>query len=313
VIELIDLTKRFGATTAVAGLSTCVQPGAVTGFLGPNGAGKSTTMRMILGLDRPTGGRGLIDGQPLGDDPAPLTKVGALLDAATVPKSCSGRNWLRGLAATHGLGTRRVDELIELTGLTAVARRPFRTYSLGMGQRLGIAAALLGDPEIVILDEPVNGLDPEGVLWVRSLVKDLAARGRTVFISSHLMSEMAQTADRLIIIGRGRLLADTPMDAFLRESSEVASRVSSPQATALAQALSAPTVRVDFEGPDTLLVHGLEPLAVGQAAARHGWVISGLAPVVASLEDAYLNLTDSAVEFRSANPNRTTTSEGTIR
>ncbi|MCL1840611.1 MAG: ATP-binding cassette domain-containing protein [Propionibacteriaceae bacterium] len=299
MIELIDLTKCYGATTAVDGLSVSIQSGMVTGFLGPNGAGKSTTMRMIVGLDKPTAGRVLIDGKALIDDPAPMTTIGALLDAGTVPKACSGRNYLLGLAATHGFGATRVDQLLELTGLTAVAHRPFKTYSLGMGQRLGIAAALIGDPEIVLLDEPVNGLDPEGVLWVRSLVKQLAAEGRTVFLSSHLMSEMAQTADHLIILGRGHLLADTPMDEFLRASSEVASRVRSPQAALLAQALAAPTVRVSFEGPDEIIVHGVQPGAVGQVAAQYGWVIDGLAPVISSLEDAYMQLTDSSVEYRS--------------
>jgi ABC-2 type transport system ATP-binding protein len=295
------LTKRYGDTTAVNGLTFSVHPGRVTGFLGPNGAGKSTTMRLILGLDRPTAGSATIDGHRLVDFPAPLTKVGALLDAKAVPGGRSGRDHLIALAATHGLRRARVDQVLELCGLGAAARKPVKAYSLGMSQRLGIAAALLGDPEVLILDEPVNGLDPEGVLWVRGLVRHLAHEGRTVFLSSHLMSEMAQTADHVVVIGQGRLLADAPIQDLLTQQSETATRVRSPHATAIAQAFGGrPGVRVTIEGPDTLVLHGVEPLPVGQAAAAAGWIILELAPVVSSLEDAYLQLTDEAVEYRSA-------------
>jgi ABC-2 type transport system ATP-binding protein len=257
-------------------------------------------MRLILGLDRPTAGRATILGRRLADYAAPLTEVGALLDAKAVPGGRSGRDHLVALATTHGIGQRRVDQLLELCGLTAVARKPFRTYSLGMGQRLGIAAALLGDPQVLILDEPVNGLDPEGVLWVRGLVRHLAHEGRTVFLSSHLMSEMAQTADHLVVIGQGKLLADKPIGEFLRQSSEKAVRVRSPHAVEMARTLGhQPGVSVTIEGPDVVVLHGLDPLPVGQAAAHYGWVILELAPVVNSLEDAYMNLTEAAVEYRS--------------
>ncbi len=300
MIETIGLTKRYGDKTAVQDLSFAIEPGLVTGFLGPNGSGKSTTMRMILGLDRPSAGRVAVNGRPLGEDPAPLTTIGALLDAKAVPPSCSGRNFLRGLAATHGISKARVDQMIDLTGLSAVVHKPYKTYSLGMSQRLGIAAALLGDPGIVMMDEPVNGLDPEGVAWVRALARQLAAEGRTVFLSSHLMSEMAHTADHLIIIGQGRLLADAPISQFLAQSSEVATWVRSPQADQIAATLANSQVRASVVTPGEVTLHGLEPLAVGKAIAHHGWVIEGLAPVTVSLESAYLKLTDQAVEYRSA-------------
>jgi len=302
MIELQNLTKRYGQRTAVDHLSVTVRPGMVTGFLGPNGAGKSTTMRLILGLDRPDEGRVLVDGRPYVDHPAPMTKIGAQLDATSVPPTCSGRNHLLGLAATRGIGARRVDAVIAMTGLESVARKAFKTYSLGMGQRLGIAAALLGDPEILIFDEPVNGLDPEGVLWVRRLARQLAADGRTVFLSSHLMSEMALTADHLIIIGQGRLLEDAPMSQFLHESSEVATHVRSPQLDRLAAGLVSPTVRFTRTSPTEGILHGLAPLPIGTYAAQYGLVLESLEPVTASLEEAYLRLTDQAVEFRTADP-----------
>ncbi|MDR2973451.1 MAG: ATP-binding cassette domain-containing protein [Propionibacteriaceae bacterium] len=300
MIELVGLTKTFGSKTAVDNLTVNIRPGHVTGFLGPNGAGKSTTMRMILGLDWPTSGKVLIDGKPLAQTRAPLTVIGALLDAKAVPRQCSGRDYLIGMAMTHGLSRRRVDQVIDLTGLHAVIGNRFKTYSLGMSQRLGIAASLLGDPEIVMMDEPVNGLDPEGVAWVRALAHQLAAEGRTVFLSSHLMSEMAQTADHLLIIGQGRLLADTPVDEFLRQSSEVATWVRSPQASEIAAALSSPTVRATMDTPGEVVLHGLDPLGVGERLAPHNWVITGLTPLTVSLEDAYLRLTDPSVEYRSA-------------
>jgi ABC-2 type transport system ATP-binding protein len=298
MIEITELTKTYGDKKAVDNLSVNITPGKVTGFLGPNGAGKSTTMRMIMGLDRPTSGSVLIDGRPLAKDPAPMTKVGALLEANCVPSGVSGRDYLRALAATHGLGDKRADDMIELTGLTSVARKAAKAYSLGMGQRLGIAVALLGDPEIVILDEPVNGLDPEGVIWVRTLARSLAAQGRTVFISSHLMSEMALTADHLVVIGQGRLLADAPMEQFLSQASETATRVASPQVAAIVRVFAANGATATIEGDNTVVLHGTTAEEVGRAALANGWLLTELAPLKTSLEDAYLNLTDSAVEYR---------------
>ncbi|MDR2348814.1 MAG: ATP-binding cassette domain-containing protein [Bifidobacteriaceae bacterium] len=302
MIQIEGLTKRFGRKLAVDHLAFNVEAGHVTGFLGPNGAGKSTTMRLIMGLDRPTAGRALVNGQEFANSVSPLTEVGALLDAKAAAPGRSGLAHLRQLAATHRIPRRRVDEVIGLTGLESVIAKRVKTYSLGMSQRLGIAAALLGDPGTLILDEPVNGLDPEGVHWVRQLAKALAAEGRTVFISSHLMAEMALTADRLVIIGRGRLIADSTVSEVLAASSRVATRVRSPQAGLIAAALASPDVVVTAEGPDSLVVTGLNVEAIGQAAARNGWVVFELTPLTASLEDAYMKLTDAAVEFRSAAP-----------
>ncbi|MDR0593675.1 MAG: ABC transporter ATP-binding protein [Bifidobacteriaceae bacterium] len=302
MIQVEGLTKRFGHKLAVDHLSFTVEPGRVTGFLGPNGSGKSTTMRMIMGLDRPTAGRSAVDGRAFVDAKAPLREVGALLDAKAANPNRSGRAHLSALAATHGIGRRRVDQVIAMAGLGGVIGKRVKTYSLGMNQRLGIAAALLGDPANVILDEPVNGLDPEGVVWVRQLAKALAAEGRTVFISSHLMAEMALTADQLIVIGRGRLIAKSSVSELLAASSAVATRVRSPQAGHIAAALASRDVIVTAEGPDTLLVSGLSVEAIGQAAAQRGWVIYELVPVTASLEEAYMKLTDTAVEYRSAAP-----------
>ncbi|MDR2253752.1 MAG: ATP-binding cassette domain-containing protein [Bifidobacteriaceae bacterium] len=311
MIQIEGLTKRFGRKLAVDHLTFTVEAGHVTGFLGPNGSGKSTTMRMIVGLTRPTAGAARVDGQPFARSASPLTEVGALLDAKAAAPGRSGLAHLRALAATHRIPRRRVDEVIGMTGLESVIAKRVKTYSLGMGQRLGIAAALLGDPSTVILDEPVNGLDPEGVKWVRQLAKGLAAEGRTVFISSHLMAEMALTADRLIIIGRGRLIADSTVDAVVAASSEVATRVRSPQAAQIAVALASPQVTVTTEGPDTLLVTGLGVEEVGQAAARNGWVVYELSAVTASLEEAYMKLTDTLVEYRSsAQPAATTEGAG---
>jgi ABC-2 type transport system ATP-binding protein len=302
MIQIEGLTKRFGQKLAVDHLSFTIEPGCVTGFLGPNGAGKSTTMRMIMGLDRPTAGTALVNGHPFVESKAPLREVGALLDAKAANPARSGRNHLLQLAATEGIGKKRVDQVIAMTGLEAVISKRVKTYSLGMNQRLGIAAALLGDPANVILDEPVNGLDPEGVAWVRALARALANEGRTVFISSHLMAEMALTADRLIVIGRGRLIADSSVDELVASSSGLATRVRSPMAGQIAAALASPDVTVTADGPESLLVQGLSVEAIGQAAAQRGWVIYELTPVTASLEEAYMKLTDTAVEYRSAAP-----------
>lgn len=310
MIEVAGLTKRYGPRTAVDDVSFTVRPGAVTGFLGPNGAGKSTTMRMIVGLARPTAGTATVGGRPYGRHRAPLGEVGVLLDARAVHGGRPARDHLLALARTHGIGRRRVDEVVELTGLAPVARRRAGTFSLGMGQRLGIAAALLGDPHTVILDEPVNGLDPDGVLWVRRLLRGLAAEGRTVFLSSHLMSEMAVTADHVVVLGRGRVLADAPLSELV--AGELARvQVRTPQAPALAAVLAGPGVEVRPAGPDLLEVAGLEAPAIATAAASAGVVLHGLTPVSASLEDAYLRLTAEDVEYRSAGsapagPRRTT-------
>ena len=302
MIQIEGLTKRFGQKLAVDHLSFTIEPGCVTGFLGPNGAGKSTTMRMIMGLDRTTAGTALVNGHPFVEAKAPLREVGALLDAKAANPARSGRNHLLQLAATEGIGKKRVDQVIAMTGLEAVISKRVKPYSLCMNQRLGIAAALLGDPANVILDEPVNGLDPEGVAWVRALARTLANEGRTVFISSHLMAEMALTADRLIVIGRGRLIADSSVDELVASSSGLATRVRSPMAGQIAAALASPDVTVTADGPESLLVQGLSVEAIGQAAAQRGWVIYELTPVTASLEEAYMKLTDAAVEYRSTAP-----------
>src|SRR6476619_1199464 len=244
MIDVQGLSKRYGDRLAVDDLSFTVKPGIVTGFLGPNGAGKSTTMRLILGLDRPSAGRATVNGRAYRDFEAPLHEVGALLEARAIHTGRSAYNHLLAQAQTHAIGRDRVDEVIRLVGLESVARKRVGGFSLGMGQRLGIAAALLGDPATLILDEPVNGLDPEGIQWIRNLLKQLAAEGRTVFVSSHLMGEMAQTADHLIVIGRGRLIADTSVEEFVRRASRNVVRVRSPQALLLAEALAAPNVTV---------------------------------------------------------------------
>jgi ABC-2 type transport system ATP-binding protein len=299
VIEVEHLTKRYGETVAVQDLSFAVRPGIVTGFLGPNGAGKSTTMRVILGLDRPTEGSARVNGRMYREFPAPLREVGAMLEARAIHTGRSAYNHLLAMAQTHGLGRRRVEEMIELVGLTDVARKRAGGFSLGMGQRLGIAAALLGDPATLILDEPANGLDPEGILWIRNLLKRLAAEGRTVFLSSHLMAEISQTAERLIVIGRGRLIADATVSEILAEASEGgAVLVRTPQARELHQALIAGKATVSSRGPDVLEVHGLTSAEVGTVAARDGIVLHELIPQTASLEDAFMRLTGDAVEFQ---------------
>jgi ABC-2 type transport system ATP-binding protein len=299
VIEAHSLTKDYGDKRAVDDLSFTVKPGIVTGFLGPNGSGKSTTMRLILGLDRATGGDVNVNGKHYREHKAPLHEVGALLEARSVHTGRSAYYHLLALAQTHGIGRKRVDELIDLVGLHEVARKRAGAFSLGMGQRLGIATALLGDPHTLLLDEPVNGLDPEGIQWIRNLLKSLAAEGRAVFVSSHLMSEMAVTADHLIVIGRGRLIADTSVDEFVRRASGAVVRVRSPQAKQLHELLGAPGVSVESEGPNVLDVTGLTTEAVGDLAAANGIVLHELTLVQASLEQAFMELTRDDVEFRS--------------
>ncbi|MEV7758461.1 ATP-binding cassette domain-containing protein [Microbacterium sp. NPDC089180] len=293
-----NLTKRYGAKTAVDGVSFTVAPGRVTGFLGPNGAGKSTTMRMIVGLDRPTAGRVTVAGQEYRQLRSPLTEVGVLLDAKAVHTGRSARNHLRALAATHGIGRDRVDEVIELTGIGAVAGKRAGGFSLGMGQRLGIAAALLGDPHTLILDEPVNGLDPEGVRWVRQFVRHLAAEGRTVLLSSHLMSEMAQTADHVIVLGRGRVLADAPLADLVGAWTTTTLVVRSPRLDDLVTALQTPDATVTAIEPGAAQITGVTARTVGDIAAARGIPLYELSPRVGSLEDAYLALTDDSVEYK---------------
>lgn len=298
MITAEGLVKRYGAKTAVNDISFTVRPGQVTGFLGPNGAGKSTTMRMIVGLDRPTEGRVTVNGEPYAAHRAPLREVGALLDAKAVHTGRTAYNHLLALGATHGIGAARVREVIDLTGLESVANRRVGGFSLGMGQRLGIAAALLGDPSTLILDEPVNGLDPEGVLWVRRLVRGLAAEGRTVFLSSHLMSEMALTADHLIVVGRGEIIADAPVAEIIAGSTSARVRVRSPHASQLAELLAAPEVAIVRSEAGALEVTGVEAARIGDLAAQHGFAIHELTPQSASLEEAYMDLTADAVEYR---------------
>ncbi|QGH68710.1 ABC transporter ATP-binding protein [Pseudactinotalea sp. HY158] len=299
MIEAHALTKRYGAKLAVDDISFTVRSGRVTGFLGPNGAGKSTTMRMIVGLDRPTAGTVTVAGQPYARLRSPLTEVGALLEAKAIHPGATARNHLRGLAATHRIPRRRVDEVIDMTGLAGVAGKRVGGFSLGMGQRLGIAAALLGDPHTLILDEPVNGLDPEGVKWVRTMVRYLASEGRTVFLSSHLMSEMAITADDLIVIGRGRILTSGTVQDVIASSTGSSVAVETPQAGDLARLLQSDTSTVTSTGPSRLTVSGLEAAHIGEIAAAHGVVLHQLTTQSASLEEAFMSLTADSVEYRS--------------
>ncbi|MBD0669604.1 ABC transporter ATP-binding protein [Streptomyces sp. CBMA156] len=297
MIELHDLTKRYGKTLAVDRLSFQVPRGLVTGFLGPNGAGKSTTMRMILDLDRPTAGRVTIDGKRYGQLSEPLKYIGALLEAKAVHPGRTARDHLLWLAQSNRIPERRVDEVLALVGLTPVARKRARGFSLGMGQRLGIASALLGDPEIVMFDEPVNGLDPEGILWVRNLMKRLAAEGRTVFVSSHLMSEMALTADHLVVIGRGRLLADLSMPEFIRRNSRSAVRLRGPEPERLLDVLAGAGLPHE-PGPEGSyeVVNG-DIARLGELFAGHGVVLHELSPQQASLEEAFMQMTADSVEY----------------
>ena len=298
MIEARGLTKDYGDKRAVDGLTFTVRPGIVTGFLGPNGSGKSTTMRLILGLDRPTAGDVTVNGRHYADLGAPLHEVGALLEARSVHTGRSAYNHLRALAQTHGIPKRRVVDLIDLVGLHDVAGKRAGQFSLGMGQRLGIATALLGDPQTVMLDEPVNGLDPEGIHWIRNLLRGLAAEGRTVFVSSHLMSEMALTADHLIVIGRGRLIADTSVDEFVARVSKTVVVVRSPQVERLRSLLAAGGATA-FEPRErgAVEVHGLSPEQIGELAAAHGIAIHELTPQQASLEQAFMELTRDDLEF----------------
>lgn len=299
MIEATDLTKDYGEKRAVDGISFTVRPGLVTGFLGPNGSGKSTTMRLILGLDAPSAGDVVVNGKHYREHRAPLHEVGALLEARSVHTGRSAYNHLLALAQTHGIRRSRVQEMIDLVGLQDVARKRAGQFSLGMGQRLGIAAALLGDPATVMLDEPVNGLDPEGVHWVRHLLKQLASEGRTVFVSSHLMSEMSLTADHLIVIGRGRLIADVGIEEFLRRASGARVRVRSPQATQLRELVLGPSVSVSSEQSGLLDIDGLSAERVGEIAAANDIVLHELTPLQASLEEAFMELTRDDVEYKS--------------
>ncbi|MBE1514987.1 ABC transporter ATP-binding protein [Nesterenkonia halotolerans] len=299
MITAKGLRKTYGATTAVDGISFALAPGKVTGFLGPNGAGKSTTMRMAMGLDRPTAGSITINGKAFAEHRAPLREVGAVLDAGAAHPGWTGRQQLRILAATHDISHARVDEVIEMTGLTSVASKRIKGYSLGMSQRLGIAAALLGDPGVLIFDEPINGLDPEGVRWVRQLVRRLAAQGRTVFISSHLMSEMAQTADHLIVLGRGSIIADQPVGDFIDATGETRVLVRTESSQELMNGLAGPEVTLVCQDAETFEVRGLDARSIGRRALEMGLVIHELTPLHSSLEDSYLKLTGEYVEHRS--------------
>ncbi|KUM70883.1 ABC transporter ATP-binding protein [Streptomyces curacoi] len=297
MIELEGLTKRYGEKVAVNNLTFTVRPGMVTGFLGPNGAGKSTTMRMILGLDRPTAGDVRIDGKHYDQLKDPLTYIGALLEAKAWHGGRSAYNHLLCLAQSNGIPKRRVAEVLETVGLTAVARKKTKGFSMGMGQRLGIAGALLGDPRILMFDEPVNGLDPEGIHWIRNLMKSLAAQGRTVFVSSHLMSEMALTADHLVVIGQGRLLADTTMADFIERNSRSYVRIRTPQRERLLDVLHTAGITAVETGNGTLEVDGGKAEQIGELAARHGVVLHELSPQQASLEEAFMQLTAESVEY----------------
>jgi ABC-2 type transport system ATP-binding protein len=298
MIEVTNLTKRFGGTIAVDDVSFTVQPGRVTGFLGPNGAGKSTTLRAIAGLDSPTAGSTRVNGKRFTEHAAPLHELGVLLDAGNLQPGRSARAHLLALAATHGIGRGRVDEVLELTGIQEVARRRAGQFSLGMRQRLGIAAALLGDPRTLILDEPINGLDPDGVIWVRTLLRQLAQEGRTVFLSSHLMSEMALTADHLILIGRGRLLADAPLAEILAATEDARVVVRTPDSSALASALLARNVTVTMTAADRFEATGMPAEEIAEIAAQIGARLYELSTHTTSLEEAYLALTESSVQYR---------------
>lgn len=297
MIEVENLSKRYGDKLAVDGLNFSVEPGVVTGFLGPNGAGKSTTMRMIAGLDAPTTGTVRVNGKWYRDAVAPMAELGILLEAKAVHTGRSARNHLLALAQTNGISRRRVDEMIDLVGLRDVAGKRVGGFSLGMGQRLGVAAALLGDPRTVVLDEPVNGLDPEGVLWIRTMLKSLAEHGRTVFVSSHLMSEMALTATRLVVVGRGRLIADTTVDEFIARAAGSAVTVRSPQAATLRDLLAGPDVTVTSSAADHLEITGLTAQQIGVAAWEHNLPLYELTTRQASLEEAFMKLTQDSVEY----------------
>jgi ABC-2 type transport system ATP-binding protein len=297
MIQATHLTKRYGKTVAVNQVSFTVKPGQVTGFLGPNGAGKSTTMRMILGLDAPTSGEVRVDGKPYRQLDDPLRSVGALLEAKAIVGGRSAANHLMWLADSNGIARRRVSEVLDVVGLSEVAGRKVGTFSLGMNQRLGIAAALLGDPETLLFDEPINGLDPEGILWIRNLMKALASEGRTVFLSSHLMSEMAQTADHLIVIGRGRIIADAGTNEFINRHTASSVRVRAVEQTDLGEALTQRGALIEC-GPDgTMVVTGMDSAAIGGAASAHDITLVELTPLGSTLEDAYFDLTKDETDY----------------
>ena len=300
MIEAKGLTKRYGSKLAVDQLSFQVRPSVVTGFLGPNGSGKSTTMRMIMGLDAPNAGDVTVNGRHYHDLPWPLHEVGALLEAKAIHPGRSARAHLQMLAETNHVARGRVDEVLDIVGLSSVANQRAGKFSLGMGQRLGMAAALLGDPEVLLFDEPVNGLDPDGIRWVRNLLKGLAREGRTVFVSSHLMSEMALTADEVVIIGRGRLIAQIPIDDLLAKSSQTFVRVRSPQIETLKSALAEQGATTVLEEDGSLSVRGADEIAIGELAASIPVVLHELAPQSASLEDAFMELTEDSIEYHGA-------------
>jgi ABC-2 type transport system ATP-binding protein len=321
MIEAQNLVKRYGSTVAVNDLSFSVRPGMVTGFLGPNGAGKTTTMRMILGLDAPTQGSVTVGGRSYCELPAPMREVGALLDAKGLHGGRRAYDHLLCLAQSNGIRRSRVDEVLRVVGLEDVAKRRAKGFSLGMGQRLGIASALLGDPAVLIFDEPVNGLDPDGIHWVRTLMRTLATEGRTVLVSSHLMSEMALTADHLLVIGKGQLIADASVDEFVRSSSQQSVHVRTPQAAELAarcreaganvragstsRAATALVTATDTgTDPDVIEITGMDSDAVGTLAAAHGIVLFELTPIRASLEEAFMELTRESVEYHATDANR---------
>jgi ABC-2 type transport system ATP-binding protein len=305
MIEIRGLTKRYGEKVAVNDLTFGIEPGKVTGFLGPNGAGKTTTMRLILGLDYPDAGTVSVDGQRYGGLANPMREVGALLDATAVHGGRSAYNHLLCLAQTNNLPGKRVDEVLDLVGLSAVARKRSKGFSLGMSQRLGIAATMLGDPKVLMFDEPVNGLDPEGILWIRNLMKALAAEGRTVFVSSHLMSEMENTAEHLIVIGKGRLIADCTMNEFIARSSGAAVRVRTPCPDQLALALAAKGGEATTDSDGALLVRGLTTDAIGDIAFEQGIRVHELSALRASLEEAFMELTAGSVEYHAGAPGAT--------
>jgi ABC-2 type transport system ATP-binding protein len=297
MIEAKHLTKRYGKTVAVNEVSFTVKPGQVTGFLGPNGAGKSTTMRMILGLDTPSSGEVRVDGRLYHQLEEPLRSVGALLDAGAIVGGRSAANHLTWLADSNGIARRRVSEVLDIVGLSDVAGKRIGTFSLGMNQRLGIAAALLGDPETVMFDEPINGLDPEGILWIRNLMRSLASEGRTVFLSSHLMSEMAQTADHLIVIGRGRIIADAGTEEFIKRHTAPSVRVRAVQQADLADTLTQHGALVECGSDGAMVVTGLDSAAIGAAASHRNITLVELAPFGSTLEDAYFDLTKDATDY----------------
>ena len=297
MIEVNGLTKHYGAKVAVQDLSFTAPAGVVTGFLGPNGAGKSTTMRLILGLDRPTAGSSTINGKAYADLTSPLREVGAMLEARAIHTGRSGYNHLLALAQTQGIGRSRVDEVLDIVGLKDVAKKRVGGFSMGMGQRLGIAAALLGDPEVLLFDEPVNGLDPDGIRWVRNLLKGLAHEGRTVFVSSHLMSEMALTADEVVIIGKGRLIAQLQTDELIAQSSQRFVRVRSPEIAKLRAVLDDDGATTVLEDDGSLSVRGVDEIAIGEIAAHLPVVLHELSPQAASLEEAFMELTEDSIEY----------------